>query len=319
MLLTRFRLFLSKTWSQTCCINLDVRSSLGFKQVCSWLSTCFRHALDLLATCFRHAHASWKPGLQLARILECVLKCTVLLTRVVCTVAVIHLRVRYWLLFLVFFGWLLISINTFFGSARHWRCHRQYALVVYNCSARLFLCSKIYCISVRYQCKWPHSYARRLRMVDKSLGASHRWNMAKQLDELRCCLNWDVVWCSGGYSGPKSHCVAWGQVPNWESVPHFAYMCSAKTTEDVMEILLLEGAPVCPAKCKGTSSLWQTLNSAVFSAFSSDLVVTSGTMAIVDDTWTYQLRLHTTSCCVDIWLRPVRLKWRHGPQYICGH
>ena len=43
--------FLSKTWSRTCCINLDVRSSLGFKQVCSWLSTCFRHAFDLLATC----------------------------------------------------------------------------------------------------------------------------------------------------------------------------------------------------------------------------------------------------------------------------
>jgi len=68
---TRFRLFLSKTWSRTCCINLDVRSSLGFKQVCSWLSTCFRHAFDLLATYFRHAHASRKPGLQLARIMEC--------------------------------------------------------------------------------------------------------------------------------------------------------------------------------------------------------------------------------------------------------
>jgi len=51
---------------------------LGFKQVCSWLSTCFRHAFDLLATCFRHAHASRKPGLQpglqLARIMECGLK-----------------------------------------------------------------------------------------------------------------------------------------------------------------------------------------------------------------------------------------------------
>ena len=34
-----FDFFLSKTWSQTCCINLNVRSSLGFKQVCSWLST----------------------------------------------------------------------------------------------------------------------------------------------------------------------------------------------------------------------------------------------------------------------------------------
>jgi len=67
--------FLSKTWSRTCCINLGVRSSLGFKQVCSWLSTCFRHAFDLLPTCFRHAHASRKPGLQpglqLARIMEC--------------------------------------------------------------------------------------------------------------------------------------------------------------------------------------------------------------------------------------------------------
>jgi len=79
MLSTSFRLFLSKTWSRTCCINLDVRSSLGFKQVCSWLSTCFRHAFDLLATCFRHAHASRKPGLQpglqpdlqVARIMEC--------------------------------------------------------------------------------------------------------------------------------------------------------------------------------------------------------------------------------------------------------
>ena len=72
---TRFRLFLSKTWSRTCCINLDVRSSLGFKQVCSWLSTCFQHAFYLLATCFRHAHANQKPGLQpglqLARIMEC--------------------------------------------------------------------------------------------------------------------------------------------------------------------------------------------------------------------------------------------------------
>ena len=70
-----FSTFLSKTWSRTCCINLDVRSSLGFKQVCSWLSTCFRHAFDLLATCFRHAHASRKPnlqpGLQLARKMEC--------------------------------------------------------------------------------------------------------------------------------------------------------------------------------------------------------------------------------------------------------
>jgi len=37
-----------------------VRSSLGFKQVCSWLSACFQHAFDLLATCFRHAHASRK-------------------------------------------------------------------------------------------------------------------------------------------------------------------------------------------------------------------------------------------------------------------
>ena len=56
-----------------------VRSSLGFKQVCSWLSTCFRHAFDLLATCFRRAHASRKPGLQpglqLARIMECGLCC----------------------------------------------------------------------------------------------------------------------------------------------------------------------------------------------------------------------------------------------------
>ena len=81
MLSTRFRLLLSKTWSRTCCINLDVRSSLGFKQVCSWLSTCFRHAFDQLATCFRHAHASRKPGLQpglqLARIMECGLnKCS---------------------------------------------------------------------------------------------------------------------------------------------------------------------------------------------------------------------------------------------------
>ena len=75
---TRFRLFLSKTWSRTCCINLDVRSSLGFKQVCSWLSPFQRHVLDLLATCFRRAHASRKPGLQpglqLARIMECGLK-----------------------------------------------------------------------------------------------------------------------------------------------------------------------------------------------------------------------------------------------------
>jgi len=48
---------------------------IGFKQVCSWHSTCFRHAFDLLATCFQHAHASRKPGLQprlqLARIMEC--------------------------------------------------------------------------------------------------------------------------------------------------------------------------------------------------------------------------------------------------------
>jgi len=68
---TRFPLFLSKTWSRTCCFNLDVRSWQGFKQVCRWLSTCFWHAFDLLATCFRHAHASRKPGLQLARIMEC--------------------------------------------------------------------------------------------------------------------------------------------------------------------------------------------------------------------------------------------------------
>ena len=72
--------FLSKTWSRTCCINLDVRSSLGFKQVCSWLSTCFRYAFDVLATCFRHAHASRKPGLQpglqLDRIMECGLYAT---------------------------------------------------------------------------------------------------------------------------------------------------------------------------------------------------------------------------------------------------
>jgi len=57
MLSTRFRLFLSKTWSRTCCINLDMRLSLGFKQVCSWLSTCFRHAFDLLATCSRKSKA----------------------------------------------------------------------------------------------------------------------------------------------------------------------------------------------------------------------------------------------------------------------
>ena len=31
----------------------------------------FQHAFDLLATCFRHAHASRKPGLQLAGIMEC--------------------------------------------------------------------------------------------------------------------------------------------------------------------------------------------------------------------------------------------------------
>ena len=55
--------FLSKTWLRSCCINLDVRSLLGCKQVCSWLSTCFRHVFDLVATCFRHAHASRKPGL----------------------------------------------------------------------------------------------------------------------------------------------------------------------------------------------------------------------------------------------------------------
>ena len=50
--------------------------SLGFKQVCSWLSTWFRPA----STCFRHAHASRKPGLQpglqLARIMEYGLYCT---------------------------------------------------------------------------------------------------------------------------------------------------------------------------------------------------------------------------------------------------
>ena len=34
-----------------------VRSSLSFKQVCCWLSTCFLHAFDLLATCFQRAHA----------------------------------------------------------------------------------------------------------------------------------------------------------------------------------------------------------------------------------------------------------------------
>ena len=39
----------------------------GFRQVCAGL----RHAFDMLATCFRHAHASRKPGLQLARIMEC--------------------------------------------------------------------------------------------------------------------------------------------------------------------------------------------------------------------------------------------------------
>ena len=70
MLSTRFRLYLSKTWSRTCCINLDMRLSLGFKQVCSWLSTYFRHPFDLFATCFRHAYASRKPGLQLARMME---------------------------------------------------------------------------------------------------------------------------------------------------------------------------------------------------------------------------------------------------------
>ena len=48
-----------------------VWSALGCKQVCSWLSTCFRHAFDMLATCFRYAHASRKPDLQLARIMEC--------------------------------------------------------------------------------------------------------------------------------------------------------------------------------------------------------------------------------------------------------
>ena len=45
-----FNFYLSKTWSRTCCINLDVRSLLGFKQVCSWLSTCFRPACDVLST-----------------------------------------------------------------------------------------------------------------------------------------------------------------------------------------------------------------------------------------------------------------------------
>jgi len=80
---TRFRLF----FVENLVANLlhqsrhvtYVRSSLGFKQVCSWLSTCFRHAFDLLATCFRHAHASRKPGLQLARIMKCGLNYVTLL------------------------------------------------------------------------------------------------------------------------------------------------------------------------------------------------------------------------------------------------
>ena len=49
--------FLSKTWSRTRCINLDVRSSIGFKQVCSWLSTCFRPACDVLSTRSRKSKA----------------------------------------------------------------------------------------------------------------------------------------------------------------------------------------------------------------------------------------------------------------------
>jgi len=68
---TCFRLFLSKTWSRTCCINLDVRSSLGFKQVCSWLSTCFRYAFDLLATCFRHARSRKSKARFAARFAAC--------------------------------------------------------------------------------------------------------------------------------------------------------------------------------------------------------------------------------------------------------
>ena len=46
-------------------------AGLGLKQVCSWLATCFRHAFDMLPTCLRHAHAILRPGLQLARIMEC--------------------------------------------------------------------------------------------------------------------------------------------------------------------------------------------------------------------------------------------------------
>ena len=61
---------LRQSWHVT-----HVRSSLGFKHVCSWLSTCFQHAFDLLATCFRHAHASRKPGLQPCLQLDRIMKC----------------------------------------------------------------------------------------------------------------------------------------------------------------------------------------------------------------------------------------------------
>jgi len=72
MLSTRFRLILSKTWSQTCCINQDVRSSLGFKQVCSWLSTCFRPACNVLSTRSRKSKARFAAcGPKFAIMLVC--------------------------------------------------------------------------------------------------------------------------------------------------------------------------------------------------------------------------------------------------------
>jgi len=49
---------------------ISILFEAGLKQVCSWLAK-LRLAFDMLSTCLRHAHASLRPGLQLARIMEC--------------------------------------------------------------------------------------------------------------------------------------------------------------------------------------------------------------------------------------------------------
>jgi len=63
---TCFRLFVENLVA-----NLLHQSRRAVVTSLSKFAAGFRLAFDMLATCFRHAHASRKPALQLAKIIEC--------------------------------------------------------------------------------------------------------------------------------------------------------------------------------------------------------------------------------------------------------